>query len=129
MGRYPIMHRRGINFLLLASLIFWTTGAALFFHERFEHADRDDDAVALAGPGNTGGNFENSHDSNHRDHHNHDDCPTCQLLAQMQADHGAAPAPICLHERIDCTLHLIDRHPPVIDTQTFAPIRGPPVAV
>jgi len=120
------MHRLCIKFLLLASLIFWTTGAALFFHEKFEHGDRYEDALALSVTGSVPGHLEGSRDSKHKNPHDHDDCPTCQLLAQMQADHGAAPTPICLHERIDYTLHLIDRHPPIIDAETFAPIRGPP---
>jgi hypothetical protein len=120
------MQRRGIKFLLLASLLFWTTGAALFFHERFEHADHQDDAVTFSAQEAAADHAQGAPDSKHKHSHDHDDCPTCQLLAQMQAEHGAMPAPICLHELIEITLHLIDRHPPVVDCHASAPIRGPP---
>ena len=96
-----------IKFLLLASLIFLDDRkAALFFHEKFEHGDHDEDAVALAGAGNCSRPCSSfSGDSKHQA------IITITLmtvrpanycrLAQMQADHAATPTSICLHLRVD----------------------------
>ena len=115
------MSFRPFNFLLLAALAYWTSGAAVFVHERMEHADGDEGPEVVQA--------DASHPDKHRDHHNHDDCPTCQLLAHMSADRSAPPALVCIHLPSFTFVHVTDRRPPTVNSRPFAPIRGPPSLV
>src|SRR5579862_925340 len=112
------MRIRPLHLLLLGALLFWASGAAMNLHERLEHGEA---AIAKA-------TAEASHDGNskHRDPHEHDDCPTCQLLAHMQVDHVAPPILVCVHLPIQYLPQRPDRRPLIADALTFAPIRGPP---
>ena len=112
------MFFRPFNFLLLASLVFWTSGAAQYVHERMEHGDGDE--AALVKP-------DSSHRDKHPDRHNHDDCPTCQLLAHMSAERVAPPASLCVHLPSFISIHVTNRRPPMVESTPFAPIRGPPL--
>ncbi|HET6252178.1 MAG TPA: DUF2946 family protein [Tepidisphaeraceae bacterium] len=118
------MRFRTAHALLLAAIVYWTTGAALYIHERTEHADGDDAGeIALA----ISDHSDSSPGNHPKHHHDHDDCPTCQLLAHMQAHHVAPPMMASAHLPCLCTLTVTDRLPPVVDVHVFAPIRGPPV--
>jgi Protein of unknown function (DUF2946) len=120
------MRLRPVHAVLLAALVYWTTGAALYLHERFEHGEPDGaDEIALADAGQPDSSPAGGHSKHH--HHDHDDCPTCQLLAHMQAHPVAPPVMASVHMPCFCTLAVTDHLPPVVDVHFFAPIRGPPV--
>jgi hypothetical protein len=120
------MQFRPVHSLLLAAIVYWTTGAALYLHERMEHSEPDgDEVVAVAG--HSGSTPQGNNPKHH--HHDHDDCPTCQLLAHMQADHVAPPAIVCVHLPSFVILPVTDRRPPTVDSHSFIPIRGPPAIV
>ena len=114
------MRFRPIQTLLLASLVFWTTGAAMNLHERLEHSE---EAIARAAQAE---HSSGSQPGKHHDPHDHDDCPTCQLLAHMQADRVAPPGSLCVLLPIHHVELRPDRRPLIVEALTFAPIRGPP---
>lgn len=118
------MPLRATKFLVLACLTFWVTGAAQYVHERVEHADHDDVAALIAASKASAGDHS-SHDKR-PDRHNHDDCPTCQLLAHMTADGVAPPVQICAHLPCVDFVPISDRLPRVVEARSFIPIRGPP---
>jgi hypothetical protein len=120
------MFHRSIKFLVLASLLAWGTGAAQFVHERTEHSELDE-AISAARALAT--RFSDpAHRHPQPPHHNHDDCPTCQLLAHMKATRVAPPPPMCVHvltyERASTFVYSF----PPANPLPSAPIRGPPVA-
>jgi hypothetical protein len=119
------MLSRTIKFLLLAVVTCWAIGAAQYLHEKIEHAEHDD--VAVATPSATGADARGtSRPDSHRHHDDHDDCPTCQMLAHMAADPVTPPPLICNTYVSLYTLRLNDWRTPVVEAHTFAPIRGPP---
>lgn len=144
------MRIRPLNLILLAGLVFWTTGAAQFAHETLEHGDHDEIAVAgdvraeradgIQSPGMASRGlgittpFENpaaraaQNSAPKRPAHNHDDCPTCQLLAHLQAHHVTAPAIVCVLLLTDLAPPVVNRRAPTIESQSHAPIRGPPAS-
>jgi hypothetical protein len=111
---------RPLNFLILASIVFWTTGAAQFVHEQVEHGHGQESAQADSG---------SSRRDKQPQRDEHDDCPTCQLLAHISAA-GVAPPPVllCFHPPCFISLQVTDRLPPTVESRPFAPIRGPPAA-
>ncbi len=107
-----------LKFLLLACIVYWTSGMAGFLHEYGEHAGHDDVAAATASAG------ERPPDK-HKN--NHDECPTCRLLATMSADRAAPPAALlCIAPPALPAEAVGDRLPPVVDPDFISPIRGPP---
>ncbi|HEX4792878.1 MAG TPA: DUF2946 family protein [Humisphaera sp.] len=120
------MFHRWIKYLVLASLLVWGTGAAQFVHERTEHSDGDEAMVATGLLAHRDAN--SPHHERHPAHHNHDDCPTCQLLAHLKATPFAAPPPICVHLPTREHAPSYDYSIPLSDPIPFAPIRGPPAA-
>jgi hypothetical protein len=120
------MALRPFKFILLASIVFWTSGAAQYVHELVEHKGPET-AVARAteAPRTTP-----VHPDKKSDHHDHDDCPTCQLLAHMSADVISWVAPICGHLRAHSSGFPTDLQlPPASHSIGLAPIRGPPAPI
>src|SRR5258708_2157744 len=118
---------RPIKLLLLACFAYWASGAALFVHERLEHADGEGGAVIAACSQPTTA-LDKSTDHK-RPHHDHDDCPTCQLLAHMSVNRSAPPPPVCVQLPRIGAISPVDWRAPVAMAMTFAPIRAPPVAM
>src|SRR5260221_10102827 len=121
------MFCRSIKFLVLASLLVWGTGTAQFVHERTEHSDGDE-ALAATRPISSSDSNSTDHER-HPAHHNHDDCPTCQLLAHMKATRVAPPPPVCVHFLTRERASAFDYSVPPSNPLPFAPIRGPPASV
>ena len=114
------MRFRTFSFLLLAALFFWTSGAAVYLHEALEHGEHDEVAAAERG-------HETPHPAKQPAHsHNHDDCPTCQLLAHLQADRPAPAVAMCTLLLSSFAPEIADRHAPTRETRSLLPIRGPP---
>ncbi len=116
------MANRWIKFVLLASIICWATGAAQFVHELVEHGEHDEQAASVV---STPVDHQSPADGRSK-HHDHDDCPTCQMLAHMSVTKTAPPPPLCAHLPTFYLLPLFDWRSPVVESHTFAPIRGPP---
>jgi hypothetical protein len=121
------MPYRSFKFLLLACILAWTSGASQYAHERLEHAGHADTATCCDGSNEQCANSPAQHHK-HSAPDDHDDCPTCQLLAHMAADPVAPPVLPCAHLPCVPVVMLTDRRPPAVEVLRFAPIRGPPAA-
>jgi hypothetical protein len=120
------MRFRPIHNLVLLAIVYWTSGAALFLHEQMEHSQPDGaNVVAVADSGRAGALPAGENSKHHHD--DHDDCPICQLLAHMQAEHVVPEVVVCGLLPSFTTPHIADRLPPAVDSDSFTPIRGPPV--
>lgn len=103
-----------LRLLILASLVFWTTGAAHYFHESIEHASSS--TSNAASHGHQGNESEKSHE----------DCATCKLLAHLTTDGANAPHFHCqLLPSIDRP-HTLSQVAVNSELFSTAPIRGPP---
>src|SRR5205807_2117659 len=116
------MNARLLRVFLLACVAYWATGLAQFAHDRLEHeggsaaatstsstaAARVSVAAAPAG-------------------HSHDDCPTCLMLATMQAHREAPPAPPAFGRSLIRTVTVHDRTAPPSVYVLLPQSRGPPV--
>ena len=122
------MPSRLLKYLLLVCLAYWACGAAQFVHEQLEHGDPGRTKAVASG-------LQSSSDgltkpgAPKRSHHDHDDCPTCQLLAHMSADRPAPAIAVCVHLLQIGAISPGDWRAPVAVALTFAPIRGPPVTL
>jgi hypothetical protein len=119
------MLSRSLKFVLLACIVIWTSGAAQYAHERLEHAGH---AEAMASGRCSDENCQNC-PANHHKHSapdDHDDCPTCQLLAHLTADRVMPPAAVCAHLPAFDTVAIPEARPTVLVILPSAPIRGPP---
>jgi hypothetical protein len=123
------MRFRCTYFLLLAALVYWTTGTALYLHERIEHAEPDGapEIALLPMAGHATSGNHSPAPKHHHHNHNHDDCPTCQLLAHMRASHMGPAVFVSVFVPSFISLQLTDRHVPGVDAIPTGPIRGPPV--
>src|ERR1700678_3007467 len=99
---------RPLNFLILASIAFWTTGAAHYLHERMEHGHEE-------GPAHVDSDGGSSEHQRQPQHDHHDDCPTCQLLAHITAV-SVAPPPVLVCILLPCfiSLQVTDRRAPTV---------------
>ncbi len=117
------MRIRPLHLLLLAGVIFWTSGAAQFVHEMTEHVDRRGHAPLAAADSSAHQKPSPGKKSDDDD----DDCPTCQLLAHMSAAVVTPAAPIILQLPANSDVPVADVRAPVHHVISSAPIRGPPV--
>jgi hypothetical protein len=115
------MIRRWIQLLLLASVVFWTTGSAAYLHELIEHAHAPLSAQAeqhhskLSKPAKPA--------------HSERDCPECASLAAM---HIANVAPtIALTNSALCTRSAVIYESFLLSESSVSlpPPRGPPSKV
>ncbi|HWE93393.1 MAG TPA: DUF2946 family protein [Tepidisphaeraceae bacterium] len=119
------MFYRPLKFLLLACILAWTSGASQYAHERLEHSGHVEAAACCDADGQAD-NCPADHHHKHPAPDDHDDCPTCQLLAHMAADPVAPPVVPCADLPSIPAFTLTDRRPPAVEFRCFAPIRGPP---
>lgn len=111
--------RRGFaSLLMLTCLAFYASGIGGYAHERLEHwHDGEAFESVAAGIGQ----------QSPADHHNHDDCPVCQMLAGLTATPATAPVLVCgplLSLGLNLPVNQLAEH--FIGTGC-ASARGPPV--
>jgi hypothetical protein len=118
------MFSRSINFLLLFSIVCWGTGAAQCIHKHVEHAEQGDEEIPDAASALRASASTNRDQRHHP--HEHDDCPTCQMLAHMAAVRTESPPLICIELPTFPNPVSGNRLLPVVDSYSYVPIRGPP---
>jgi hypothetical protein len=121
------MLRRLISFALLICVEFCFGGPGQYLHERIFHADEMRGTLAGAHRADK----PQSQDSpTHDPEHDHDRCPTCQLLAAARIHH--LPAPMIFIASADVPTHIRpvpQSAPRRIFTETSIEARGPPRAI
>jgi len=113
------MLRRTLNFFLLGSFLYWSSGLGGYLHERFEHWHPDEQTADDLVPAKNGGKPLQEADD-------HDECPTCQNLKMMKTRAPDAPkAPEPSLPSVE-TVFLPHREAPVLSFVVFIPARAPP---
>lgn len=113
------MRGRRLKLLLLATFVFWATGAAQFAHERIDHCSEAVLSQSIAGLGVTV-----LADAAHS--HGHEDCAVCGTFASMAAHHAVANPPVVRPQLCRFNLSIPDRAIPTGVFELFLRSRAPP---
>lgn len=121
------MFNRHAKYLVLLSIVYWTSGAAQFVHESTEHACRDHTVARLVRLAKTAAP-KNRPAKPADDAPDDDDCMTCQMLAHMSAHQPLALPTISVPLPSTVVLHIAAQRCESVHLLSSPPIRGPPTA-
>jgi len=117
------MNFRLIKLMLLLAVAYWASGMGRFVHEMTEHGGGQNAISPATRVAERGPSWRTAAATLDDDH---DDCATCQMLANMSASHAAPPASLISDLALVSSSLLKPQSCFSSHVIGAAPIRGPP---